>query len=131
MIPIVKGFSVVSEAEVDVFLEFLCSLYDPVNAGSLVSGSFAFSKSSLYIWKFMVHILPKAVLVVNNLPANGSDPGDVSLISGLGRSPRGGHGNPLQYFCVENPMDRGDWQSKVHGVTESDLVEVTSHECKA
>ena len=53
----VKSFSVVDEAEIDVFLEFLCSLYDPTNVGSLISGSSAFSKSSLYIWNFSVHIL--------------------------------------------------------------------------
>ena len=51
----VKGFSVVSEAEVDVFLEFSCFFYDPVDVGNLISGSSAFSKSSLNIWKFMVH----------------------------------------------------------------------------
>ena len=45
--------------------------------------------------------------------------GDLGLILGLGRSPRGGHGNPLQYSCLENPMDRGAWQATVHGVAES------------
>ena len=52
-IHIVKGFSVVNETEVDDFLEFPCFLYDPVNAGNLISGSFVFSKPSLYIWQFM------------------------------------------------------------------------------
>ena len=42
--------------------------------------------------------------------------GDLGLIPGLGRSPGGGHGNPLQYFCLENPMDRGAWRATVHGV---------------
>ena len=46
--------------------------------------------------------------VVKNLPANARDAG---LISGLGRSPGGGHGNPLQYSCLKNPMDRGAWQA--------------------
>ena len=55
----VKGFSIVSEAEVDVFQEFSCFFYDPKNVGNLNSGSSAFSKSSLYIWKFSVHILLK------------------------------------------------------------------------
>ena len=50
----VKGFSVVSEAEVDVFLEFPCFLYDPTDVGNLTSGSSAFAKSSLNIWKFTV-----------------------------------------------------------------------------
>ena len=42
--------------------------------------------------------------------------GDLGLIPGLGRSPGGGHGNPLQYSCLEDPMDRGAWQATVHGV---------------
>ena len=58
----VKGLSVVNEAEVDVFLEFLCFFYDPVGDGNLISGSSAFSKSSLTIWKFWVHILLKPSL---------------------------------------------------------------------
>ena len=61
VIHIVKGFSVVNEAEVDVFffLKSRCFLHDPANAGSLISGSSAFSKSSLNIQKFMVHVLLK------------------------------------------------------------------------
>ena len=55
----VKGFSIVNEAEVDVFLKFPCFFYDPVVVGNLISGSSAFSKSSLYTWKFLVHILLK------------------------------------------------------------------------
>ena len=45
--------------------------------------------------------------------------GDASLIPGWGRSPRGGNGNPLQYSCLEKPMDRGAWQAAIHGVTKS------------
>ena len=59
MIHTFKGFSVVSEAEVDAFLEFPCFSYDPMNVGNLISGSSAFSKSNLYIWNFSVHILLK------------------------------------------------------------------------
>ena len=62
MIHTVKGFSVVNEAEVDVFLEFPSFLYDPMDIGNLISGSSAFSKPSLYIWKFLVHILLKPSL---------------------------------------------------------------------
>ena len=59
----VKGFSVVNEAEVVVFLELSCFFYDPANVGSLISSSSAFSKSSLYIWKkFSVHLLLKTSL---------------------------------------------------------------------
>ena len=55
----VKGFSIVNKAEIDAFLEFSCFTYDPTDAGNLISGSSAFSKSSLNIWKFMVHVLLK------------------------------------------------------------------------
>jgi len=58
----VKGFSVVNESEVDVFLECPCFFYDAVDVGILISGSSAFSKSSLYIWKFSVHVLVKPSL---------------------------------------------------------------------
>ena len=59
VIHIVKGFCIVNEAEVDVFLELSCFFSDPVDIGHLISGSSAFCKSSLNIWKFMVHILLK------------------------------------------------------------------------
>ena len=58
----VKDFSVVNEAEVDVFLEFSCFFYDPMDVGNLISGSYAFLKSSLYIWKLSVHMLLKPSL---------------------------------------------------------------------
>ena len=50
-------------------------------------------------------------LEVKNPPANAGDTRDVDSILGLGRSPREGHGNPLQYSCLKNPMDRGTWQA--------------------
>ena len=62
MIHAVKGFNIVSEAELDVFIEFSCFLYDPKNVGSLMSDSSSFSKSGMYIWKFLVHILLKPSL---------------------------------------------------------------------
>ena len=55
----VKGFSIANEAKVDVFLEFPCFFHDSTDAGNLISGSSAFSKSSLYIWKFLVQVLLK------------------------------------------------------------------------
>ena len=55
----VKGFSIINEAEVDAFLEFPCFFYDSTDVGNLISGSSAFSKSSLYIWKFLVYVLLK------------------------------------------------------------------------
>ena len=58
-------------------------------------------------------------LVVKNLPANAGDIRDAGSIPGLGRSPGEGHSNPLQYSCLENPMDRGAWWAMVHRVAES------------
>ena len=59
MIHIVKGFGVVNKAEINVFLELSCFFYDPTDVGNLISGSSAFSKTSLNTWKFMVHVLLK------------------------------------------------------------------------
>ena len=61
----------------------------------------------------------QVMLVVRNLPADAGDIGDLGLIPGSGRSPGGGHGNPLQYSCLENPVDRGAWWATVHGVAQS------------
>ena len=58
------------------------------------------------------------VLVVKNPPANTGDPRDAGSILGSGRSPGVGNGNPLQYSCLENYMDRGAWQAAVHSVTK-------------
>ena len=58
----IKGFSVVNEAEVDVFLKFSCFFYDLMDVGNFISGSSATSKSRLYIWKFLVHVLLKPSL---------------------------------------------------------------------
>ena len=55
-------------------------------------------------------------LVVKNVPASAEDVREVGSVSGLGRSPRGWHGNPLQYSCLENPVDRGAWQAAVPGL---------------
>ena len=58
-------------------------------------------------------------LVVRNLPANAGGVRDVDSVPGLGRSPGEGHDNPLQYSCLENPMDRGAWWATVHKVAQS------------
>ena len=61
----VKGFGIINKAEIDVFLELSCFFDDPADVGNLISGSSAFSKTSLNIWKFMVHIL--LTLYINNI----------------------------------------------------------------
>ena len=60
-------------------------------------------------------LLAKVLKVIKNLPTNA---GAVGSIPGLGRSSGEGNGNPLQYSCLENPMDRGVWQATVHGITK-------------
>ena len=61
----------------------------------------------------------QVALVVKNPPANAEDVRDEGLIPGLGGSPGRGHGNPLQYSCLENPMGRGAWQATVHSAAKS------------
>ena len=97
----VKGFGIVNKAEIDVFLELSCFFNDPVDVGNLISGSSDFSKSSLNIWKFTVYVLLKP----------GLDNFEHYFIS-VGE----GNGNPRQYSCLENPMDRGAWWATVHGL---------------
>ena len=63
------------------------------------------------------------VQLVKNSPANAGDIRKVALIPGLGRSTGGGHGNPPQYPCLENPMDRGSWQATIHRVPKSQMTE--------
>ena len=67
----------------------------------------------------------QVVLMAKNRPTNAGDIRDAGLIPGLGRSPGGGNGNPLQYSCLRNPMDRRAWGNAVHRVAESDTTEAT------
>ena len=78
-----------------------------------------------YLWASEV------ALVVRKSPASAGDERDVGSIPGWGRSPGGGHGNPLQNSCLENPMDRGTWQYTVHGVTKSgtQLKQLSTRRC--
>ena len=73
------------------------------------------------------------VLVVKNSPANAGDIRDAGSNPGSGRSPGGGHGNPLQYACLENPMDRGAWQTAVHRVAKSWtwMRQLSMHACSS
>ena len=84
---------------------------------SLVAEFFLLSRPST--WASQV------VLVVNDPPVNAGDARDAGLIPGSGRAPGGGNGNPLQYSCLENPMDRRARWATVHGIAESDMTEPT------
>ena len=68
---------------------------------------------------YTTHWASQVALVVKNPPANAGDVRDARSIPGSGRSPGEGHGNPFQYSCLENPMDRWSWQATVHGVAQS------------
>ena len=108
MIHTVKGFGIVNKAEVGVFLELSCFFDDSADIGNLISGSSAFSKSSLNIWKFMVHVLLKPdlenfehILLACWLPCGSAgkefacNAGDLGSIPGLGRSSGEGKGYPF------------------------------------
>ena len=69
--------------------------------------------------------ISKVSLLIKNPSANARDLRDVGWIPGSERAPGGGHGNPLQYSCLEKPMDRGAWWATVHRVMESDTTEAT------
>ena len=73
----------------------------------------------------------QVALVLKNPSANEGDIRDTGLIPGLGRSPGGGQGNPLQYSCLENPMDRGAWLARIHRVAknESQLKGLSMYAC--
>ena len=83
------------------------------------------------------HTASQVALVVKNPPGSAGEIRDMVLIPGLGRPSGGGHGNPLQYSCLENPMDRGAWWATVHGVANSLTrlkqlsIQVDSLYCKA
>ena len=93
------------------------TLSDPMDCslpGSSVHGIF---QARVLEWGAIAFSM--VVLVVKNLSINEGDIRNASLIAGLGRSPGEGNGNPLQYSCLENPLDRGTWWATVHGVAES------------
>ena len=113
------------------------------SAGVFPGPSPQLTKSQLYLWLNLWGLGPNDVLIrkmrgekrkkqesytkegftggaaVKNLLANAGDAGALGSIPGLGRSPGGGNGNPLQYSCLGNPTDRGAWEPSVHGVAKS------------
>ena len=96
-------------------LQYSC-LENSMDGGAWWATVNGVAKSRTLLSDFTFFVAPEGFpdgATVKNLPA---DTGDTSLIPGLGRSPGKGSGNPLQYSCLENPMDRGGWQATVHGV---------------
>ena len=112
----VTGSGIVNKAEIDVFLELSCFFDDPADVGNLISSSSIFSKTSLNIWKFTVHILQKPGLenfehYFTSLPGSSAgkesacNVGDPGSTPGLGRSPGEGNSYPFQYSGLKNAMD--------------------------
>ena len=96
-----------------------CSLPFKTNVNSLMKHIKSYLTCPFSYSFILPSITSQVALVVKNLPANAGDVRDLVLIPGSGRFPGGGHGNPLQYSCLENPMNREAWQATVHGVTNS------------
>ena len=127
----VKGFGIVNKAEIDVFLGILLLFWWSVDISNLISGFSAFSKTSLNIWKFTVHVLLKPGL--ENFEHYFTSMWDGGAL--VGCSPWGhwvrhdwaasrscigeGNGNPLQCSCLENPRDEGTWWAAIYGVAQS------------
>ena len=99
-----------------------CScLENPRDGGAWWAAVYGVAQSRTRLKRLSI-LIPEAsqvVLVVKNLPASVGDEREVSSIPGSGRSPGGGHGNPVQYSCLENPIDRAAWRATVHGVAKS------------
>ena len=100
-------------------LQYSC-LENPMDGGAWWATVHGVAKSRTRLSDFTFTFIgfPDS-LVVKNPPASAEDVGDASSILGSGRSPGEGNGNPLQYSCLENPMDRGAWRATVHGVSKS------------
>ena len=93
---------------------------------SWVPESLSFTITERHFWKkkkkerkTFLGVGAHVVLVAKNLPATAGNIRDSGSIPGLGKLFGGGHGNPLQYYCLENPMDRGAWQTAVHRVAKN------------
>ena len=100
------------------FFEFINCIYHIfiVHSGSLEYFVFSLGFNKLHV---NIDLAFQVMLMVKNLPASAADIREAGSIPGLGRSLGGRHGNPLQYSCLKNPMDRGAWRDTIHGVEES------------
>ena len=119
---------------VDIFNSIIFQNFKQFSWNSISSISFVCSNTSnclldITLQDVWLQVSDHTIMVIRvrkNFSPGGPDSkesacnaGDLGLIPGLGRSPGGGHGNPLQYSCLENPMDRGAWWATVHGVAKS------------
>ena len=120
----VKGFGIVNKTEIDVFLELSCFFNDPMDVDNLISGSSAFSKSSLNIWMFTVHVMLKTGLenFEHYFISMSGDSGDAGLILGSGISHGDGNGNPLQISQHGKSYEQRSLEATVHWVEESDTI---------
>ena len=116
-----------------LILNWSSDLWDSPTAGTLQNRGqarfpFIIHPKACSYWDLLslsLSLASQVALVVKNPPASAGDIRDMGSISGSGRSPGGRHGNPLQYSCLENPMDRRAWWVTVCRVSESDMTEVT------
>ena len=103
------------------------SVFDLFFVSCLLLNLFRMTLDHIKILGYLFWAPSGVVLVVENLPASAGDVRDTGSVPESGKSPGGGHGNPLQYSCLENPLDREAWQATVHRVAELDTTEVTWH----
>ena len=114
-------------------LQYSC-LENPMDRGARQAAVHGVTQSWTQLKRLSVHIciwgFPSGS-VVKNLPDKARNTGNTQLIPGSGRSPGGGNGNPLQYSCLKNPVDRGPWQAALHRVTQSwtQLKRLSMHAC--
>ena len=105
---------------------FSISPHCPADFGEISLLTEHFISRQVYCWE-VNHVTSQMVLMVKNSIANAGDTRDAGSISGSGRCPGEGNGNPLLYSCLENPMDRGAWQATVHRAAELDTTKVSWH----
>ena len=118
----VKGFGIVNKAEIDVFLELSCFFDDPADVGNLISGFSAFSKTSLNIWKFLVHVLLKPGLVIAAMKLKDATPWKESYDQTWQHIEK-----QRDYFANKGPSSQGYGFSSGHGC-ESWTIKKAEHQ---
>ena len=116
--PSPEGTTSISPVQ-STFSRLTCTYNRNVIGPETIGNSKSVLTAKLISKSLVIPGFPGGTLVAENLPASGGDGGDLGLIPGLGRSPGGGHDNPLRYSCLENPMGRGTWQAVVQWVAKS------------